>query len=496
VNRTKATFAIDNYSVFKQQMLSWANQFNICCFLDNHQYQTPYNSVECLLAVNAVSSFTSTPNTLKDFTQFEQTKNDWLFGHVSYDFKNELHGLTSNHHDGIQFPDFFFFQPETVIELSKNEVVITCIENKPESIFTKIRGIKNWELSNTPNPQPQIINNEQRTTNNEQLTIDSEQLTTKNEQRKTSNEQRVSSIEQRATNNEQRKTSNEQRVSSIEQRATNIITPRITKEIYLKTIEQLKKHILRGDCYEINFCQEFYATNVTINPLETYQKLAEISPNPFSCFYKLEDKFLLCASPERYIKKQGTQIISQPIKGTFKRNVHNPEIDIANKNALQNSSKDKAENVMVVDLVRNDFSKICTEASVKVDELFAVYTFPQVYQMISTISGTVAPHTNFANVLAATFPMGSMTGAPKQKVMELTEQYEQTKRGIYSGCVGYIAPNKDFDFNVVIRSIMYNAQNQYLSYQVGGGITYNSHAESEYEECLLKAEAMRRVLNS
>jgi para-aminobenzoate synthetase component 1 len=451
VNRTKATFAINNYSVFKQQMLSWANQFNICCFLDNHQYQTPYNSVECLLAVNAVSSFTSTPNTLKDFTQFEQTKNDWLFGHVSYDFKNELHGLTSNHHDGIQFPDFFFFQPETVIELSQESVEISCINSIPESVFKEIG----------------LMNNEQLTIDNEQRTTNSEQLTTNNEQRTTSNEIRVTNI-----------------------------TPRITKEIYLQTIEQLKKHILRGDCYEINFCQEFYATNVTINPLETYQKLAEISPNPFSCFYKLEDKFLLCASPERYIKKQGTQIISQPIKGTFKRNVHNPEIDIANKNALQNSSKDKAENVMVVDLVRNDFSKICTEASVKVDELFAVYTFPQVYQMISTISGTVAPQTNLADVLAATFPMGSMTGAPKQKVMELTEQYEQTKRGIYSGCVGYIAPNKDFDFNVVIRSITYNAQNQYLSYQVGGGITYNSHAESEYEECLLKAEAMRRVLNS
>jgi para-aminobenzoate synthetase component 1 len=362
-----------------------------------------------------------------------------------------LHGLTSNHHDGIQFPDFFFFQPETVIELSQESVEISCINSIPESVFKEIG----------------LMNNEQLTIDNEQRTTNSEQLTTNNEQRTTSNEIRVTNI-----------------------------TPRITKEIYLQTIEQLKKHILRGDCYEINFCQEFYATNVTINPLETYQKLAEISPNPFSCFYKLEDKFLLCASPERYIKKQGTQIISQPIKGTFKRNVHNPEIDIANKNALQNSSKDKAENVMVVDLVRNDFSKICTEASVKVDELFAVYTFPQVYQMISTISGTVAPQTNLADVLAATFPMGSMTGAPKQKVMELTEQYEQTKRGIYSGCVGYIAPNKDFDFNVVIRSITYNAQNQYLSYQVGGGITYNSHAESEYEECLLKAEAMRRVLNS
>jgi len=434
VNRTKAIFAIDNYSVFKQQMLSWANQFNICCFLDNHQYQTSYNSVECLLAVNAVSSFTSTPNTLKDFTQFEQTKNDWLFGHVSYDFKNELHGLTSNHHDGIQFPDFFFFQPETVIELRKNEVLITCIENKPESIFKKITGIRNWVLGSCPNPKLQTPNSKFH------------------------------------------------------------ITPRIAKESYITIIEQLKQHIRRGDCYEINFCQEFYATNVTINPLETYQKLAEISPNPFSCYYKLADKFLLCASPERYIKKQGTEIISQPIKGTFKRNLADPALDAANKHTLQNSSKDKAENVMVVDLVRNDLSKICTEGSVKVDELFKVYTFPQVYQMISTISGTVASEASFADVLAATFPMGSMTGAPKQKVMELTEQYEQTKRGIYSGCVGYIAPNKEFDFNVVIRSIMYNAQNQYLSYQVGGGITYNSHAESEYEECLLKAEAMKRVL--
>ncbi len=487
MNRTKAIFAINNYSVFKQQMLSWANQFNICCFLDNHQYQTPYNSVECLLAVNAVSSFTSTPNTLKDFTQFEQTKNDWLFGHVSYDFKNELHGLTSNHHDGIQFPDFFFFQPETVIQLGHASVEISSISSIPESVFNAIGLMNNEQLT---------IDNGKRTTNSEQLTTNNEQLTPNPQPQTINNEQRKTSNEKQTTENEQRATSNEQRVSSIEQRKTNIITPRITKEIYLKTIEQLKKHILRGDCYEINFCQEFYATKVTINPLETYQKLAEISPNPFSCFYKLEDKFLLCASPERYIKKQGTEIISQPIKGTFKRNVHNPEIDIANKNALQNSSKDKAENVMVVDLVRNDFSKICTEASVKVDELFAVYTFPQVYQMISTISGTVAPHTNFADVLAATFPMGSMTGAPKQKVMELTEQYEQTKRGIYSGCVGYIAPNKDFDFNVVIRSITYNAQNQYLSYQVGGGITYNSHAESEYEECLLKAEAMRRVLNS
>lgn len=410
-------------------MLSWANQFNICCFLDNHQYQTSYNSVECLLAVNAVSTFTDNTNTLEKFKQYQVATNDWLFGHVSYDFKNELHGLTSTRLDGIQFPDFFFFQPEIIIELYNNLVEISCINSNPEIIFNAI-GLMN----------------------DEQFTIDKEQ------------------------------------------RVMNTITPRITKEDYLQIIEQLKKHIRRGDCYEINFCQEFFTNNISIQPLGVYKKLANISPNPFSAYYKLNNQYLLCASPERYIKKEGLQIISQPIKGTFKRNTECEELDLANKLALQNSSKDKAENVMVVDLVRNDLSKICTEGSVKVDELFGVYTFPQVYQMISTIIGTVDETIGFTDVLAATFPMGSMTGAPKKRVMELIEQYEQTKRGIYSGCLGYITPNGNFDFNVVIRSIMYNAKNQYLSYQVGGGITYNSNPESEYEECLLKAEGIMKVL--
>ena len=249
----------------------------------------------------------------------------------------------------------------------------------------------------------------------------------------------------------------------------------------------------RGDCYEINFCQEFFAENIAIDALATYNKLVDISPNPFSCFYKIEDKYLLCASPERYVKKEGTTIISQPIKGTYKRNLLNPITDNANKIALQQSTKDKSENVMVVDLVRNDLSKICEQGSVEVEELFGVYTFPQVHQMISTIKGIVRDDTDFADVLKATFPMGSMTGAPKKRVMELIEHYEQTKRGVYSGCVGYINPQQDFDFNVVIRSLLYNNTNKYLSYQVGGGITFYSNAENEYEECLLKAEAMKKV---
>ncbi|MBL7747847.1 MAG: chorismate-binding protein, partial [Chitinophagaceae bacterium] len=161
---------------------------------------------------------------------------------------------------------------------------------------------------------------------------------------------------------------------------------------------------------------------------------------------------------------------------------------------LFHSAKDRSENVMVVDLVRNDLAKICTEGTVKVDELYGIYSFPQVHQMISTVSGELKQGISFADIIKATFPMGSMTGAPKKRVMELIEQYEQTRRGIFSGAVGYIAPNGDFDFNVVIRSIMYNAATRYLSYQAGSGITFYSDPEMEWEECLMKAAAIRKVL--
>ncbi len=273
-----------------------------------------------------------------------------------------------------------------------------------------------------------------------------------------------------------------------------VIKPRITKQEYISAIESLKKHIQRGDCYEINFCQEFFADNAEIDAISVYNQLTKISPVPFACFYKLNDKYLLCASPERYLKRTGGRILSQPVKGTFKRNHKDAAKDELMKQELHNSAKERSENVMIVDLVRNDLSKVCVEGSVHVEELFGIYTFPQVHQMVSTVAGTLKEGVDLVEILKATFPMGSMTGAPKRKVMELIEQYEQTKRGLYSGSVGYIDPNKNFDFNVVIRSILYSASQKYLSYQVGGGITFNSEPEKEYEECLLKAEAIRRVL--
>ena len=271
------------------------------------------------------------------------------------------------------------------------------------------------------------------------------------------------------------------------------IQSRIGKQEYISIIQKLKRNILRGDCYEINFCQEFFAEDVIIDPVDVYKKLSAVSPNPFSGFYKLANKYLLCASPERFLKKKGNKLISQPIKGTSKRDRDKVEDDEF-KEELRQSAKDRSENVMVVDLIRNDLSKICLEGTVKVDELYGVYSFPQVHQMISTISGELKLDISFKEIIKATFPMGSMTGAPKKRVLELIEQYEKTKRGIFSGAIGYITPEGDFDFNVVIRSIMYNANNSYLSFQTGSGITFYSEADKEWEECLLKAEAIREVL--
>ena len=272
------------------------------------------------------------------------------------------------------------------------------------------------------------------------------------------------------------------------------IQQRVSKKEYIETIGQLKKHILRGDCYEINYCMEFFAEDAIVDPLLVYQKLSNTSPNPFSALYKLEDKWLICASPERFLKKEGNKILSQPIKGTSSRFLKDDSKDKKSKEELYASKKDRSENVMVVDLVRNDLARVCKEGTVKVDELFGIYSFPQVHQMISTVSGELKDEMTFSEIINSTFPMGSMTGAPKRRVMELIDQYERSGRGIFSGAVGYITPENDFDLNVVIRSIMYNSSEKYLSLMAGSGITFYSDAEKEYEECLLKAEAMRGVV--
>ncbi|HYF31841.1 MAG TPA: anthranilate synthase component I family protein [Chitinophagaceae bacterium] len=429
MNRIAASFDITAFPGIQSQMLNWASRFNICCFLDDHHYGLSPHTYECLLGAGAIQSFqTHSGKAFRELRDFSNGLEDWLFGHFAYDLKNETEQLTSAHPDRIGFADMFFFVPETVIQLQRNTITISCIGIDPVEVFEAV-------CKTTAQP--------------------------------------------RAT-----------------QRASLEIQSRFTKNEYLDVVRALQKHILRGDCYEINFCQEFFASPALIDPVQAYEQLSAISPNPFTAFYKTDDKYLLCASPERYLKKSGNRIVSQPVKGTWERDHISTESDQQKKQELYNSAKDRSENVMIVDLVRNDLSKICEESTVRVDELFGVYSFPQVHQMISTVSGQLKAGLHWTEAIQATFPMGSMTGAPKKRVMELIEQYERTRRGLFSGAVGYVTPDGDFDFNVVIRSILYNTVNSYLSYQVGSGITFYSDPEKEYEECLLKAAAIKKVLGS
>jgi para-aminobenzoate synthetase component 1 len=271
------------------------------------------------------------------------------------------------------------------------------------------------------------------------------------------------------------------------------VQPRIQKSEYLQKVSKVLEHIHRGDIYEANFCQEFYAENAEIFPLEVYQELNAISEPPFATFLKVDEHYLLSASPERYLKKEGNKIISQPIKGTAKRS-QDPEEDVRMIKNLHNDPKERSENIMIVDLVRNDLSRTAKKGSVHVEELCKVYSFKQVHQMISTIVSEMEDDAHAVDVIRDTFPMGSMTGAPKISAMKIIEELEETKRGLYSGTVGYFTPQGDFDFNVVIRSILYNQERNYVSFSVGSAITAKSTPEKEYEECLLKAQAMKFVL--
>lgn len=268
----------------------------------------------------------------------------------------------------------------------------------------------------------------------------------------------------------------------------------ISKNAYTEKVSTMLEYIKNGNIYEANFCMEFFAEESTINPIATFEALNEISKAPFSTFFKNNRHFALSSSPERYLKKVCDKIISQPIKGTSKRFIDKIQDDLS-KITLANDPKERAENIMIVDLVRNDLSKTAQKQTVVVEELCEIYSFLQVHQMISTISSHIKPEFSAVDVLKTTFPMGSMTGAPKISAMTIIEELEETKRGLYSGAVGYFTPDNDFDFNVMIRSILYNQEEKYVSFSVGSAITSKSEPEREYEECLLKARAMRIVLN-
>lgn len=429
--RTTQTFTIDFPSDFKQRLFRWSQQFETIVWLDSNNYEQQYSSFDGCLAVDEFTSIkTDSQNAFEKLKEYQSYTKDYIFGYISYDVKNDVEKLTSTNFDGLGFDDLFFFQPQKLIFIKGNTVEFHYLKMIDDEIEEDFEEISSYNF------QPKL---KSKNTNDLKIKL------------------------------------------------------RIHKDEYHQRVNSVLNHIQQGNIYEANFCQEFYAENATINPFEIYEHLNEISEPPFATFLKLEHQYLLSATPERYLKKENTKIISQPIKGTAKRLINKID-DKKTAFDLARDEKERSENIMIVDLVRNDLSKTAKKGSVQVEQLCKVYSFKQVHQMISTIVSEVETTTHPVDVIKDTFPMGSMTGAPKVSAMKIIEELEETKRGLYSGTVGYFTPNGDFDFNVIIRSILYNAEKKYVSYSVGGAITAKSIPEKEYEECLLKAKAMKYVL--
>ena len=437
--RTKQKHSLKNAELFKEKLLVWSQKFDDIVWLDSNKYNQEHSNYDAVLAVEAFTCIqTDYIDAFDKLKEYQSITNDWIFGYLTYDLKNDLEDLKSNNFDGLQFPDLYFFQPKKLFLFKGNEVemhYLHCVESEMESDLNAIRHCKIC--------QSELVEDKRRGNLSNDIKI----------------------------------------------------KLRIHKEEYFEKANTILQHIHRGDIYEANFCQEFYAEDTIINPLETYFKLNTISKPPFATFLKCNDKYLLSASPERYLKKKINTVISQPIKGTAKRS-ENKDDDAKLKQDLFKDEKERSENIMIVDLVRNDLSKTAIEGTVNVEKLCEINTYKQVHQMVSTVVSKVDKSVHPVTILKSTFPMGSMTGAPKISAMKIIEDLEETKRGLYSGAVGYFAPNRDFDFNVVIRSILYNETNKFVSYSVGGAITSKSVPLKEYEECLTKAKAMRTVLEN
>ncbi|OHX66943.1 anthranilate synthase component I family protein [Flammeovirga pacifica] len=419
-------FQIENLESFRLKAWYWGKSESHCTYLYDHNIAYPEGGFKHLLGVGAKHICPMKDNHSFDSVEmFHREHKTWMFGHMGYDLKNEVELLCSDHYDGIELPNAFFYIPKTVFVFDKESVEIVS-DGDHQKIFDEV-------MSTT--------------------------------------------------------------VPSITEGWGGKVTPKISKEIYLDTVHKIQDHIVEGDVYEVNICMEFLSKEADLDPFDVYLRLSSLSPAPFSAFHRVDDKFVVCSSPERFMKKEGRRIVSQPIKGTIRRGANETE-DAQLKEELRNSEKEIAENMMIVDLVRNDLARTCKAGSIKVPEIFGIYSFKTVHQMISTIEGEMKDFQPFSEVIKKAFPMGSMTGAPKVMAMALIETYERTKRGVYSGSIGYISPEGDFDFNVVIRSALYNAASQYLSFQIGSAITIDSDAKAEYEECLLKAKGMLAALNA
>ncbi len=439
------TLPITDVAVFKQKALAWANSFNVVCLLDSNNYNfNKYPAKEWVLAVDTL-----------DHISTGETGGAPVLGVNALTQNSSALDTLKLFTRNLTTPVFGFLSYDL-----KNEIEQLQSNNYdgvgfPDMYFFKPRYIF------------EFTGNKLTVNRNYPETFELVEAIEKCEVRNTKYEVEIQNTTLKA---------------------------RTKKDAYLGNIEKIKQQIEAGDFYELNYCNEFYAEGAAIEPAAVFTRLNHKARAPFSSFIKLHDKYLLCASPERFIKKEGSKLISQPIKGTIKKGT-TVEENVILQEQLRTNEKERAENLMIVDLVRNDLARSSQPGTVQVEELCGIYEFTTVNQMISTVTSQIAD-TGAIDAIKHAFPMGSMTGAPKVEVMKNIERYESFKRGLYSGSVGYISPEGDFDFNVVIRSILYNQTNQYLSIRVGGAITYDSIAESEWNEILLKAKGMMEVLGA
>lgn len=418
----------ESHADFQDQLLLWTQRFTAVSFLTSNMYAfpgPPPHTYQNLVACDAVEELDYCPNYISELSNFHQRNRDWIFGHLSYDLKNQLEELPERSDDRVGFSKARFFVPRHLF-----------IRKNSQWLY-----LPHASVANPEQVLKDIVHTE---------VVDS-------------------------------------MISPVH------LKMRTSKAGYLRAFETVRKRLQRGDIYEMNLCQEFYAENTVVDPVSVFRKVNAYAETPFSAFYRNDERFLLCASPERYLSVQGSEVLSQPIKGTAKRHP-DQQMDKAEFERLKNDPKERSENVMIVDLVRNDLSRNATRGSVHVPELFGVYSFKSVHQLISTVRAELPSDKTVFDVTRSSFPMGSMTGAPKISAMKVIDEVEDFQRGLYSGSVGYVDPDGNADFNVVIRSLLYHRTTGYLSLPVGGAITIQANAEQEYDECLLKAEAIRNLL--
>jgi para-aminobenzoate synthetase component 1 len=430
---------------FQLRALHWLERFETAAVLDSHaeaqnaENQYAKSQYNWLLAAGAASEFMPQGETLPQLDAWlerqksqQKSQQKWCFAALSYELKNEIEPqkISSRNVDNYQIPKLYFFCPEILFIIRKDAPLTLEIQSEAENPQEIWDAINNFSFADEYLPPPNLR-----------------------------------------------------------------VQAKFSHGEYIAAVESLKAEIKLGNVYEANLCQEYFLPKIDIpEPLRLFTRLNRIAKTPFAAYFRAREHHLCCASPERFLQHKDGALFSQPIKGTRRRGEDEASDQFLGEELL-NSEKDRAENLMIVDLVRNDLARLCLPATVKVEELCQLYRFPAVLQLVSAISGRLpSPRPSFSQILRATFPMGSMTGAPKIAALQIIDQLERSQRGWYSGSIGYIAPSGDFDFNVVIRSFYYNQNQKILAWQVGGAIVYDSVAAEEYEECITKMRPLLQTL--